>query len=109
LHSLLRLTTITVGVFELIYRQGTARRILATFVALLVVSFALQAAGHWHAKAYEDHHCRVCHLAHSATVDMDQATALPAPDPAIRATRAEAVDPYLAPVLPQISSRAPPA
>ena len=86
-----------------------ARRVIATMVALLVVSFALQATGHWHAKSYEDHHCRVCHFAHSVTVDLNHAAALPAPADAIRVIRIEPVNPYLSPVFSQISSRAPPA
>src|SRR5580704_18406394 len=49
--------------------RRTAHRLLAVLVAVAVLSFGLQAAGHWHSRTFEDQHCRVCHFAHSVTVD----------------------------------------
>ena len=85
------------------------RRILATLVVVLVVSFAFQAAGHWHNRSFEDQHCRVCHVAHSLTVDLSHGTGLEAPTAISRLaqTRSTVSNRYFIPH--QVSSRAPPA
>ncbi len=85
------------------------RRILATLVVVLVVSFGLQAAGHWHANSFEDQQCRVCHVAHSVAVDLSLVTTLVAPDVVVRLISPLAIDPQLDPVSHQLSSRGPPA
>jgi len=82
---------------------------LATILALVVVSFALQAAGHWHNRSFEDQHCRVCHVAHSVTVDLSHGTGLPAPDAVDRLVQIRPIDPHLELISHQVSSRAPPA
>lgn len=87
----------------------TPRRLVAVLVAIVLVSFALQAAGHWHSKSYEDQHCRVCHFAHSVAVDLSHGSALPVPGAVVRMAPAASIDPKLELVFHQLSSRAPPA
>jgi hypothetical protein len=89
--------------------RRTAHRVLAIFVAVLVLSFALQAAGHWHSNSFEDQQCSVCHVAHSVVVDLSQVTTLAAPDVVVRLISARPIDPTLDLVFHQLSSRAPPA
>jgi len=60
--------------------RRTAQRLFAVLVAVAVLSFGLQAAGHWHSRTFEDQHCRVCHFAHSVTVDFSHGNALPLPE-----------------------------
>jgi hypothetical protein len=89
--------------------RRTVHRALAIIVAVLVVSFALQAAGHWHNRSFEDQLCRVCHVAHSVTVDLSHGTGLQVPDAVVRLVQTRPVDPHLELVSHQVSSRAPPA
>jgi hypothetical protein len=89
--------------------RRTAYRFLAILVAALVLSFAMQAAGHWHANSFEDQQCRVCHVAHSVAVDLSLVATLVAPDVVIRLISPLAIDPQLDPVSHQPSSRGPPA
>jgi hypothetical protein len=93
----------------LLNRRHIRRRVLATFLALVVVSFALQAAGHWHSLSFDDQHCRVCHLAHSVTVDLSHGTGLLAPDAVVQLAPTRSFDPHLELISHQVSSRAPPA
>jgi hypothetical protein len=86
----------------------SAHRVLAIFVAVLVLSFALQAAGHWHSNSFEDQQCRVCHVAHSVVVDLSQVTTLAAPDVVVRLISTRPIDPALDLVFHRLSSRAPP-
>ena len=87
----------------------TLRRLLAIFLAAAVVCFAFQAAGHWHSNSYEDQHCRVCHFAHSAVVDLSQSAVLAIPAAVQRFSSNFEVDPALDVISHQLSSRAPPA
>jgi len=89
--------------------RRTAHRVLAIMVAVLVVSFALQAAGHWHNRSFEDRHCRVCHVAHSVTVDLSHDTGLQAPTAVNWLVQTKPIDPHLELISHQVSSRAPPA
>jgi hypothetical protein len=82
---------------------------LAIALAILVVAFVWQAAGHWHNRSFEDQHCRVCHIAHSITVDLSQGIGLPVPDAVVRLSETRALDPHLELIFHQVSSRAPPA
>jgi hypothetical protein len=93
----------------LLHRGHITRRLLATLLALVVVSFALQAAGHWHNRTFEDQHCRVCHVAHSVTVDLTHGTGLEKPDAVVRLAETRSIDPPLELISHQASSRAPPA
>ena len=86
----------------------TAYRLLAILVAAVVLSFAFQAAGHWHNQSFEDQHCRVCHFAHSVTVDLSHGTALPTPQAITWLKPPRSVDPQLELVFDQTSPRAPP-
>jgi hypothetical protein len=85
------------------------RRLLATVLVLAVVSFGLQAAAHWHSRSFEDQHCRVCHVAHSVTVDLSHGTGLQVPDAVVRLAQIRSIDPHLELISHQVSSRAPPA
>ena len=87
----------------------TSRRLLAVLLAVAVLSFGLQAAGHWHSQSYEDQHCRVCHFAHSVTVDLSRATALPLPGLIARLSVIPVIDATLDTVVHQLSSRGPPS
>lgn len=87
----------------------TSRRILAILLAAAVVCFAFQAAGHWHSNSYEDEHCRVCHFAHAAVVDLSQSAALVVPTAVQRLTADLEIDPGLDLIFHPLSSRAPPA
>ncbi|MGA8222820.1 MAG: hypothetical protein WB780_14300 [Candidatus Acidiferrales bacterium] len=89
--------------------RRTAHRVLAILMAALVLSFALQAAGHWHANSFEDQQCRVCHVAHSVAVDLSLVTTVVAPDVVVRLISPLAIDPQLDPVFHRLSSRGPPA
>jgi hypothetical protein len=93
----------------LFIQPRTSRRLLAVFLAAAVVCFAFLAAGHWHSNSYEDQHCRVCHFAHSAVVDLSQTTALVIPAAVQRFPSNFEVDPALDLIFHQLSSRAPPA
>ncbi len=83
-------------------------RVVAVLVAAFVLSFALQAAGHWHNQSFEDQHCRVCHFAHSVTVDLSHGTILPTPSAVAWLNPIRSVDPQLELVSHQTSPRAPP-
>jgi hypothetical protein len=85
------------------------RTLLAVILAVAVVCFAFQAAGHWHSNSYEDQHCRVCHFAHAAAVDFSQGTALVVPATVQRLSSNLDIDPALDLIFHQLSSRAPPA
>jgi hypothetical protein len=89
--------------------RQTALRLFAVLVAVAVLSFGLQAAGHWHRQSYEDQHCRVCHFAHSVTVDLSHGTALPLPGLVSRLAIFPRVDPTLDTVVHPLSSRGPPS
>ena len=89
--------------------RRTAHRLLAVLVAVAVLSFGLQAAGHWHSRGFEDQHCRVCHFAHSVTVDFSHGSALPLPEVVARHAVNLSVDPKLDEVVHQLSSRGPPS
>jgi hypothetical protein len=89
--------------------RRTAHRLLAVLVAVAVLSFGLQAAGHWHSQSYEDQHCRVCHFAHSVTVNPSHAIRLPLPGPIARLSLIPRVDPTTDIVVHQLSSRGPPS
>jgi len=93
----------------LLNRRHISRRLVATLVALVVVSFALQAAGHWHSNSFEDQQCRVCHVAHSVAVDLSLVTTLVAPDVVVRLVSPLSIDSQLDPVFHQLCSRGPPA
>ena len=88
--------------------RRTALRLLAVLVAVAVLSFGLQAAGHWHSQSYEDQHCRVCHFAHSVTVNPSHATTLPLPGLIARLSVIPRVDPTTDTVVHLLSSRGPP-
>jgi hypothetical protein len=89
--------------------RRTAYRFLAILVAGVVLSFAFQAAGHWHNQSFEDQHCRICHFAHSVTVDFSHGTTLPTPRPVAWLSPIRSVDPQLELVFHQTSPRAPPS
>lgn len=93
----------------LLNRRHTTHRVLATVLALVVVSFALQAAGHWHSRSFEDQHCRVCHVAHSVTVDLSHGTGLKPPSTVVRPIQTCPVEPNSDFIAHLVSSRAPPA
>jgi hypothetical protein len=82
---------------------------LAIFLAAAVVCFAFQAAGHWHNNSFEDQHCRICHFAHSAVVDLSQSAVLEVPAVVQRFSSNFDIDPALDVVFHPLSSRAPPA
>jgi len=90
-------------------KRRTTYRLLAIVVAVVVLSFAFQAAGHWHNQSFEDQHCRVCHFAHSVTVDLSHGTSLPTPQAVARLNPTRPVDPKLELVFHQTSPRAPPS
>jgi hypothetical protein len=88
--------------------RRTTYRCVAILVAAVVLSFAFQAAGHWHNQVEDQQHCRVCHFAHSVTVDLSHGTALPRPQAFARMNLTRSVDPQLELVFHQTSARAPP-
>jgi len=89
--------------------RRAAHRLLAVLVAVAVLSFGLQAAGHWHSRAFEDQHCRVCHFAHSVTVDFSHGNALPVPEVVNRLAVQLSFEPALEVVVHRLSSRGPPS
>ena len=89
--------------------RRTARRLLVVLVAVAVLSFGFQAAGHWHSRTYEDQHCRVCHFAHSVTVDFSHGNALPLPEVVNRLTVVLSAESALEVVFDRLSSRGPPS
>jgi hypothetical protein len=90
-------------------QSRTALRIVAILAAIVVLSFALQAAGHWHNQAYGDKDCRICHFAHSIAIDSSQGSALPLPAVVTWQAASRSIDPQLDLVFHQVSPRAPPA
>jgi len=89
--------------------RRAAQRLLAVLVAVAVLSFGLQAAGHWHSRTFEDQHCRVCHFAHSVTVDFSHGNALPVPEVVNRLAVKPSFEPALEVVVHRLSSRGPPS
>ena len=89
--------------------RRSAHRLLAVLVAVAVLSFGFQAAGHWHSRTYEDQHCRVCHFAHSVTVDFSHGNALPLPEVINRLTVVLSAESALEVVFNRLSSRGPPS
>jgi hypothetical protein len=90
-------------------RRTATRRFLAILLAAVVVSFAFQAAAHFHARSFDEHQCRVCHVANSITVDLAHASAVPPPVAVARLALVLSVDPALDLISHPLSSRAPPA
>ena len=90
-------------------RWRTTYRVVAVVVAAFVLSFAFQAAGHWHNQSFEDQHCRICHFAHSVTVDLSHGTVLPTPHAVAWLNPIRTVDPHLELVFHPTSPRAPPS
>jgi hypothetical protein len=84
-------------------------RVVAVVMAAFVLSFAFQAAGHWHNQSFEDQHCRLCHFARSVTVDLSHGTTLPTPHAVAWLNPITSVDPQLDVVFDQASPRAPPS
>jgi hypothetical protein len=78
-------------------------------MAVAVLSFGLQAAGHWHSRTFEDQHCRVCHFAHSATVDLSHASSLPLPEGVTWLAVNLSTDSPIAVDIHRLSSRGPPS
>ena len=89
--------------------RQTAHKLLAVLVAVAVLSFGFQAAGHWHSRTYEDQHCRVCHFAHSVTVDFSHGNALLLPEVVNRLTVVLSAESALEIVFSRLSSRGPPS
>ena len=89
--------------------RRAAHRLFAVLVAVAVLSFGLQAAGHWHSRTFEDQHCRVCHFAHSVTVDFSHGSGLPVPEVVSRLAVKHFFDPALEVVVYRLSSRGPPS
>jgi hypothetical protein len=89
--------------------RQTAHKLLAVLVAVAVLSFGLQAAGHWHSRTHEDHNCRVCHFAHSVTVDFSHGNALPLPEVVNRLAVNLSTVPALEVVVHRLPSRGPPS
>jgi len=91
------------------FSRQTAHKLLAVLVAVAVLSFGFQAAGHWDSRTYEDQHCRVCHFAHSVTVDFSHGNALPLPEVINRLTVVLSAESALEVVFNRLSSRGPPS
>ena len=91
------------------FSRRTVHRLFAVLVAVAVLSFGLQAAGHWHSRTFEDQHCRVCHFAHSVTVDFSHGSVLPMPEVVSRVAVNLSVDPQLDDLAHRLSSRGPPS
>jgi uncharacterized RmlC-like cupin family protein len=89
--------------------RQTAHKLLAVLVAVAVLSFGLQAAGHWHSRTHEDQNCRVCHFAHSVTVDFSHGNALPLPEVVNRLAVNLSTEPALEVIVRRLSSRGPPS
>lgn len=87
----------------------TMRKTLAILLAAVVLSFGIQAAGHWHGSSSEDHQCQVCHFAHSVAPPLLNASLLPMPTGVARLVLASSVDPKFELVVHQTFPRAPPA
>src|ERR1700735_927251 len=104
-----RLSNICAGDLGPDMKRRTTYRLLAIVVAAVVLSFAFQAAGHWHNQSFEDQHCRICHFAHSVTADLSHGTTLPTPHAVARLNPITSVDPQLDIVFNQTSPRAPPS
>jgi len=89
--------------------RRTAQRLFAVLVAVAVLSFGLQAAGHGHSRTFEEQHCRVCNFAHSVTVDFSHGNALPVPEVVNRLAVKLSFEPTLEVVVHRLPSRGPPS
>jgi hypothetical protein len=94
---------------DLDLRRTATRRFLAIILAAVVVSFAFQAVAHFHARSFDEHQCRVCHVANSVAAGLTHAGTVPPPVAVARLVLASSVDPTLDLISHPLSSRAPPA
>jgi hypothetical protein len=90
-------------------RKRTTIRLLAIALALAVVGLSTDAACHWHAQAYGEQHCQVCHIGHAAVPQSASQASVQALVPISRFAHSEVLAPYLVSVSTPSIPRAPPA
>jgi hypothetical protein len=89
--------------------KRTTKRLLAVALVLAVALLATHAVSHWHPRAYDEAHCRVCHTGQAAIPQAAAQLAVQTPVPIATLALGEEVGPDLdfagTPSIP----RAPPA
>ena len=73
----------------------TIKRLLAVTLALAVALLAAHAVSHWHPRAYDEAHCRVCHTGQAAIPQTAAQVAMQAPGPVAALAVAEELRPDL--------------
>ena len=86
-----------------------ARRLLAVTLVLAVALLATHAVSHWHPRAYDEAHCRVCHTGQAAIPQTAAQIAVQAPVPIATLALGEGIRPDLDFVGTLSIPRAPPA
>jgi hypothetical protein len=84
-------------------------RVLAIALILSVGALGTHAVSHWHAHAYDEEHCQVCHIGHAAIPQPAIQVAAHAPLPVVRFVAAEGFTPDLEAARTLSIPRAPPA
>jgi hypothetical protein len=69
--------------------KRTTNRLLAIAVVLALGALSTHAVSHWHAHAYDEDHCQICHVGHAAIPQAAAQVAAQAPVPTVRLTVAK--------------------
>ena len=65
--------------------KSITKRLLAVALVLAVALLATHAVSHWHPHAYDEAHCRVCHIGQAAIPQAAAQVAVQAPAPIAQA------------------------
>jgi len=95
--------------FRFDMRNRIAIRLLGVALVLAIAALSTDAACHWHAQAYDEQHCQVCHIGHASVPQSATALSAYAPLPIARFAHVEELTPYLVPIRTLSIPRAPPA
>jgi hypothetical protein len=89
--------------------KSIIRKLFGIALILAVTALAAHAVTHWHAHAYDEEHCQVCHVGHAAIPQSKVAVLAQGPSPVARFISCEDSSPDLEAIRTSSSPRAPPA
>ncbi|MGA8767705.1 MAG: hypothetical protein WB559_11860 [Candidatus Acidiferrales bacterium] len=72
-----------------------SRYLLAGVLVLAVFALGTHAVSHWHPRAYDEAHCRVCHTGQAAIPQVAAQVAVQAPGPVATLALAQESTPHL--------------
>ena len=89
--------------------KRSINRVLGVALIIAVGLLATHAISDWHARAYDEDHCQVCHVGHSAIPQAAAQVAVQSPVPVATLAPAPETKPYFEIVGSPSIPRAPPA